>query len=81
MSLSTAKCAVLLSKGSHHDYYIDGKSLPGTNCIRDLGVYMTTELGFREQLDAVVASVNQIGNLIMRTFVIRSPSIYLNLYR
>lgn len=81
MTLSPAKCAVLLKKGAHHDYFIDGRPLPVTHCIRDLGVLMTADLRLREQVDAVVASTNLLGNMILRTFAIRSASFYLNLYR
>ena len=48
--------------------------------MRHLGVLMTADLRFREQVDAVVASTYLLGNMILRTFAIRSASFYLNLY-
>ena len=81
MRLSPEKCLVIQSRPSQISYHVSGIPLPTVVTARDLGVLMDARLLFREHISQTAVAANRVCNLILRAFVIRDVSVYLNLYR
>ena len=59
----------------------DGGPIEQKHCIRDLGVLVSTDLTFSEQIDKVVRSGNQMAGWVLRTFRRRGRGLMLTLLR
>ena len=83
MKFNEEKCKVLHfgrnNKG--HTYQINGRDLENVQTEKDLGVLMSENLKFQEQINAVVVKANKMLGFISRTIEAREPSIILPLYR
>lgn len=81
MKLSIPKCAVLKTVPDDTVYYLDGHPLPLVPSIRDLGVIFDSDLKFRSHIVHVAKTAGRVSNLIMRTFILTDPALYITLYR
>ena len=59
----------------------DGGPIEEKECVRDLGVRMSTDLSFREQIDMVVQSGSHMAGWVLRTFRNRGMRVMLTLLR
>ena len=80
-SLSIPKCAVLKTVPDDIVYLLDGHPLPLVPSIRDLGVIFDSDLKFRSHIVHVAKMAGRVSNLIMRTFILTDPALYITLYR
>lgn len=83
LRLSIHKCGVmhLGSRNGHHDYYMNGSLLAKLDSVKDLGVRYSANMNFGEQVAHVVTKGSLLCNWLLRAFVIKSPSVYLRLYK
>jgi hypothetical protein len=81
MTLSPGKCIALSAARAAHTYYIDAHPLPTRTVTRDLGVLVSTDLDFSCHVRELVKSCIRLINTIFRCFVIRSPDVYVKLYK
>lgn len=80
MTLSVGKCVVLQYGNLDCCYYLEGNQLPIMDNTRDLGVIISPKLDFSSHIIETVKSANSIVNTIFRSFVVRKPEVYIQLY-
>lgn len=75
--MSVPKCAVLHlgTPRINFSYTINNILLPDVNIITDLGVKVSGDLKFRQNIDCLVAKAHQRSSLILRCFKCRDPLI------
>lgn len=83
LKLSINKCAVLHfgHNNSRHTYALGSEQLAVKASIKDLGILTTNTLSYTPHILEVVASASRRINWIMRSFVIKEPSLYVRLYK
>lgn len=81
--LAKNKCCVLAvgKKSAEPGYYrLDGSPLMKVTEMRDLGVVIDSSLKFSIHTKKVVKEASKLSFLIMRTFTIQDPAVYLRLF-
>ncbi len=83
LQLAPAKSNVLhLGKGNPQQQYSCGAvSLPAVSEIKDLGVYITSDLKPHFHCQKIFSSANQISSLILKTFENKSPNFLFKLFQ
>ena len=80
MTLSTSKCATMLTSHCGTAYTLNGSHLPKVDHYKDLGVIFDTGLKFRHHVSEIAKSTALLGGLVLRTFITQNPRFYTNLY-
>ena len=84
MPLNVDKCYALhfLPKNNPNILYnVNGVTLPSTNVIKDLGLYVDSHLKFRSHMDHVNTKCYRTINLIFKNFSLRDSHVYCTLYK
>ena len=81
MLLSQTKCTVLNYNLRGVEYELDNNVLPTSEVTRDLGIHMSPSLDFSVHIHKTITSASILINTIFRCFIIRSPSMYIHLYK
>jgi len=84
LSLALSKCSILHlgpRTNIHHEYSLGGKALPSTQCIRYLGVIVSTDLRFTEHCNNIAHSAGQKTRVILNSFVNRNPKFLMQMYK
>ena len=83
LKLSVGKCVVLHfgQRNQKHTYYINGQALTAVSDVKDLGVFTSTNLRYSAHTIDVVRRTSIRANHILRSFIIKSPSLYITLFR
>ena len=82
MEFNTGKCnTVTFGHGQKHIYTLDGTPLRSSDCEKDVGVLVPSNLKFEEQCCATIAKANSILGQIKRTFNTRDKNVIINAYR
>lgn len=80
MEISMAKCAVLKTAPDDVVYTLNGCPIACVTSYKDLGVTFQSDMKFRQHIVNVTKSSARLSNLILRTFVIQDPKVYLRLF-
>jgi len=82
MEFNIEKCStVTFGSGQTHCYTLDGLPLKNTECQKDVGILVPSNLKFEEQCCASIAKANSILGQIKRAFNTRDKNIIINAYR
>lgn len=77
------KCKVL-HVGPHnpmYDYHMSGAKLSSTDCEKDLGVYINSQLNAKDHIKAVIHKARQVLGMIRRSFTRLDKSVFVPLYK
>lgn len=80
MLVAAHKCAVMKTKPDDAVYLFDGCPLTEVDSYRDLGVVFDNSMKFGTHIAEMAKAAARLCNLILRTFSIQNPSVYLKLY-
>jgi len=76
LRIANNKCiAHRVSTSASSDYAIEGYKLQWSNCTRDLGVHMDTDLKFTEHISKIVHTGHSRAALILKCFHTRNPDV------
>ena len=68
-----------------HTYILNGSAITSENCIKDLGVYLSTNINFIRHYEKIIAGAYKMLDLLRRTFTTQCPNgkkqLYLTLVR
>ena len=75
-----------LRYGSNHETNFDYKTpsnniIPNESYVKDLGILMSSNLRFSEQINSVASKCRSLCGWILRTFITRTANVMLKLYR
>jgi hypothetical protein len=59
----------------------DGKNIPTSNNVKDLGIYMSSNASFKEHIQTISAAATQMANWVLRTFITREPKVMIFLWK
>ena len=69
------------AKNFNYQYILNSSQLQSSEIFKDLGIFVDKDLKFNEHLKFVTGKSFKLINLIFRIFHIRSPKLYINLYK
>ena len=77
------KCKVMHvgSKNPHSKYYLNNIELPVITSEKDLGVLVSSDWKWEQNIHAIVNKATSVAAWVLRTIVTRSPDIMLNIYK
>jgi hypothetical protein len=83
LPINISKCAVLHygKRNIANTYYINGKAIPHTNEIRDLGVIQYNNSKYKAHIQNMSKKARKITGLLLRTFQSRNPKVLLPIYK
>ena len=85
MNLNKCKVLHLGNQNPNFDYSMNSKSesvqLNSVNCEKDLGVYIDSQLNFKEHVGKSVSSANKMIGLVRRNFKNLGKEVFSNLYK
>ena len=81
MILSPSKCQVLKYGNIEANYVLNGEALPVSAVTRDLGINISPQLDFCVHIAQTVRSASVLINTLFRCFTVRTPSVYIHLYK
>ena len=64
----------LWEKFGFHTYTLSGSDITTTDCIKDLGIYLSTNINFRHHYEKLIAGAYRMLGVLRRTFT--TPCIY-----
>ena len=72
--------SISFRKGTEQAFTIDGAIVPKTTKLKDLGVWISSDLKFSHHCTIVAKKAHQRCNLIYRTFLCRDRDFLMNLF-
>jgi len=83
LGISVPKCNVLYlgDNNPKHEYFLDGKKLPSEKCLRDLGVFVSSDLKQASHCFEVAKKANRVSNMLFRIFRSKSRDTLLTAYK
>ena len=87
MTINPTKCHLLqynprsTSRQFNPSYNIEGESIQKTAVVKDLGILMSEQLKFHDQVDSACKKAHAEINRIRRSFVCRSPKFIADMYK
>ena len=58
----------------------NGKNIPTSNNVKDLGIYMSSDASFKVHILTISASATKMANWVLRTFITRESKVMLFLF-
>lgn len=83
LPLNSDKCSVLYigSGNPKIPYHIDGKVVVPQDCVKDLGVFICSDLSWSSHVAHIVKKANSILFLLSKVFCKASPGVFSKLYK
>ena len=80
---SDHKCKVMHvgENNPENDYYLDGNVLPKTPIEKDLGVYVNTNLDWKDHIKQAIGKANSVMGWVVRNVVTREQQVMINIYK
>ena len=79
-ALSIPKCAIIKSLPDGHTYLLNDIPIAGVSSYKGLGIQWDNDLKFRAHISETVKTSNRLCNMILCTFVIEYPTLYIQLF-
>ena len=83
LSLNLSKCKVMHfgTTNVRSPIHLNDEVLDEVNCIKDLGVFMTSSCIFNHHVAYIVSKANKSLGLVKKVFVSRDENVFLHLYK
>ena len=81
MKLHPDKCKIMhFGNKNDHKYYLEGKEIEESDCERDLGVQISTDMKYTKHIDSVCKKANGILTQLQRSVTYRNE-VYIEIYK
>ena len=77
------KCKVMHvgQNNPRNDYFLDGKLLPKTCSEKDLGLYVNTNLDWKDHITNAINKANSVIGWVARNIITRDQKVMVNIYK